>query len=174
MPRKKVRDYHEPWTTTKDTTWEVGFKFPPVVSEYRTQDDVNAWFASKDRAEKSAHWTIWADRMTVPYFHEKNGHLKIWEGKGIIGWTRNMPESMTHEEMARRVCECVNACRAVADPIRLIEDVRGLLLDIVRGQTGPDDTRIVSCLARLIPADELDELCEQGGLTPQGEHHHGD
>jgi hypothetical protein len=160
MARRKVKDYHEPWTTTKDTTWEVGFRFPPVVSEYRTENDVNGWHAKKANAEKDAHWTIWASRMQPPRIDEKNGQMRVWQGQGIVGWTRNLPEAITHEEIATRLCACVNACRAVADPEKLIEDVRALLLDIVQGQTGPEDPRILSCLARLIPAEEIEKMNE--------------
>jgi hypothetical protein len=174
MARKKLRDYHEPWTTSQDTTWETGFRFPPVLSEYRTQDDVNAWHAAKENAKAKAHWTVWAARMSEPRIYEYQGQIKCWEGKGIIGWTRNMPDGVSHEEMATRVCECVNAMRAVADPLALIEDVRSLLLDIIRGQTGPEDPRILKCLARLIPADEIAKLEDSGQTSNREETHHGD
>lgn len=156
MARIKIKDFHEPWTTTKDQTWEVGFRFPPVQSEYIDADAIRAWEAKRETAQERATWHIWGSRMESPSITEDYyGKMHVWDGRGIIGWSTNPAPNASHEEMAKRVCECVNACQAIANPIKLIEDVRGLLLDIVRGQTGPEDKRILSCLASMIPADEL-------------------
>lgn len=158
MSKKKVRDYKEPWFASKDTTWQGSYRNPPVLSEYVDQDKVNAWHAARDAAEEAAHYFLWGSRMQEPdVAFDAHGGFKIWDGRGIIAFTRNanrMPGSPSHGEIAQRTVECVNACRGIPAPEKLIEDVRGLLLDLVQETAGPDDPRILSCLARMIPAEE--------------------
>lgn len=163
MAKKKVRDYLEPWTAAKDLTWESSYRTAPVESEHRDADAVKKWHDDRAKADESAHWFVWGSRMTPPTMIEGfMGGLHIWEGKGILAFSRNlgmMQDAPSHEEACKRACECVNACRGISAPEKLIEDVRGLLLDIVQGQTGPEDKRILSCLGRLIPLEELEAAC---------------
>lgn len=172
MAKNKLRDYHEPWHATQDTTWETCFRNPPIESEYVDADKVAAWHNARAAAEERAHWFVWASRMNPPAIHgpDAKGHMKVWDGRGIIGWTRNLMSGVEHKDMANRVCECVNACQAIADPMRAIADMRALLRDIVTGETGPDDVRIVSLLSRLIPADEIKAFMTTHEAVPETDH----
>jgi hypothetical protein len=165
MAKKKVKDFHEPWSASKDTTWETGFKFPPQLSEHIDQDYINKWHATKDKACESAHWFIWGSRLSEPSVSfDYQGRFRVWDGKGIVAFTRNLghePGSITHEEVCKRVCDCVNACQGIAGPEKFVTDARALLLAIVKGETDRDDPRFVSLLGRCIPIDELQQSEEE-------------
>lgn len=147
-------DYFEPWTTTRDTTWEPGFRFPPVESECRTADDVRAWWSAKAKAEDDAAANLWGSGMAEPTpCRSLLGTETVMDGRRIIGsFRKHVHDGPSHVDLARRAVECVNACQGIRDPGRAIAIARELVGSIRWGEA----------LENL-----LDELSDALGEPPQ-------
>src|SRR3954463_3242059 len=138
MAKRKARDFFEPWEARKDTAWEARVRSP--LAEGVDPGVVERWHADKARAEKNADWHVWGSRMWKPSL------MSTVDGQPSVSWdTRHIVAKVTklatehenppsHEDVARRIAECVNACQGVADPVDAMARARSLLLDMVNGK----------------------------------------
>lgn len=168
---KKPRDYHEPWKARRSSAWSAAFRFgPPAVREGGpfTRDDVLAWEAAKIKAEERADWVIEGERMSEPEACVSlEGAVAVTTNVGIIAVSHGNARPGTgpdHEAIARRIASCVNAMRAVADPEDTMRRVRATILALAKGEIDGRDDRVFACLARMIPAEELEAFEGREGM----------
>ncbi len=162
--RKALRSYFEPWSASRSKTREAAFANgpPPVPGD---ESDVRQaaldWVAKRAQAEKDADWIIWGSGMAEPGIcHKLNGTIFVTDDRRIIAirrWLGLPVGSPSHEDVAQRIVDCVNACAGIGDPGRFVEDVRALLLEYARGESSDprEDRRVISLLGRCIPPDEV-------------------
>lgn len=158
MARKKIRSYFEPWVArkVKGRPQPFGGKKPEAIPEDVFKHLIDGWEKSNDQAE----WIIWGSKMADPcVVVSLEGKPGVMDDRRIIAVSHNsgLPkEAVTHGEIAERIAECVNACQAIADPVRFVTEARALLLALVKGEADRGDDRILPLLARCIPPEELE------------------
>lgn len=133
----KARDYLEPWSTTKSKTWELGFKSGPPThfkDEEELRAAVSEWTKRRDAAEENADWILWGSRVHEPGMTRSLlGKDVYFDDKGILTFVRNraLPEGApTHEEMAKRVVECMNAMCGIGNPVEFMQELVAFLMDM--------------------------------------------
>jgi hypothetical protein len=168
MARSKApRDYHEPWFTARSTTWDAAFRFGPPARAESPEElsrEVADWHAKRAKAEADADWIVWGSRLAEPAACTNlDGSCVVADDRRIVTMMRRsgFPEGApTHEQFARRVVACVNACAGIANPESFVAEVRSLLLEFARNEADHHDSRVLSLLARCIPPGELDQFSE--------------
>lgn len=156
--KSRPRSYFEPWSATKDKTWEIAFRFgPPKVDDPVL---VEKWHADRGRAEENAPWLVWGSDLWTPSICTSLGGKKtVSTSDGIILTVETIKSDRkdipSNEAVARRIAECVTACAGIPDPVDLINRVRQLLLEMTRGEADAHDDRVIACLGRMVPLDEL-------------------
>lgn len=160
--RKGPRDFHEPWVATRSRTWEAAFRSGPPTIGHAPEERAQAvadWEAARARAEKDADWIIWGSRLAEPIVcHNLDGSISVMDDRRILAVARKLGlpvDSPNHEEYARRIVACVNACAGIANPESFVAEARGLLKDLLLRRTDGEDGRILSLFARSIPPEEL-------------------
>jgi hypothetical protein len=158
--RKPPRSYFEPWVAAKSK-----LHGDPPNTEGVPEDAAAAMRDAWQRAEDNADWVLWGSKMADPCVVRGlvSGDAAVMDDRRIIAVRRTLglPDgSPDHEAVARRICDCVNACQGVGDPAEFVKDVRALLLALARGELDDprEDVRVVSLLARCIPPEELEEF----------------
>jgi hypothetical protein len=157
--RKPVRSYFEPWVATKSAA-HGGLPNVEGIPADAARAIVDAWY----RNDKNAPWVVWGSQMLDPCVVRgfMSGEHVVMDDRAIIAVRRGpRPEGTPdHESVAKRICECVNACRGIGDPDEFVKDVRALLLHQISGEADDprEDSRVISLLARSIPPDELEKL----------------
>lgn len=164
MARKRAPFAFEPLKAARSTTWDLGFRHPPVLSEYRTQDDVNSWHAARAKAEENADWLVWGTEVWEPMVcYAMDGRPSPHDGSGILATVHPIKcqdgKKCDAEGLATRIAECVNACRGITDPVRAIREARSILLALVLKNVDADDPSILGIMARL-HAPDTEELKE--------------
>jgi hypothetical protein len=154
MALKRAPAVFEPWRATKSRTWESGFRHPPVVSEYRSADDVARWHSDKAQAEANADWIIWGSEVWEPgVCINLDGSVTVNHGGGIMAIIRqpksSRPSPPDAECVAKRIVTCVNACKGIPDPERAVRDARETLLELATGRMDPSDPKVTAVMARL-------------------------
>ena len=122
---------------------------------------VQAW----QRIDDNADWIIWGSNMADPCIAEGflSGEPKVMSDRRIIAvrrWLGPPDGSPDHEAVAKRICECVNSMRGIADPVQFVDDARALFLALMHGEMEDprEDNRVVSLLGRCIPPEELESI----------------
>jgi len=156
--RKTPRDFFEPWVTTKSKT-------------HGSEPDVNGFpeeaaagvLDALFRVDKNADWIIWGSRMREPCIVKgyPSGEVQVMDDRRIIAVRRFLgldDSAPDNEAVAKRICDCVNACKGIGNPEEFVTDARALLLAMVQGDTMDvrEDVRVISLLARCLPPEELE------------------
>ena len=168
MARKqRPRDFHEPWVATKSKTWDIPFRGDPPKhgdTEEDVAQNVANWEAARARAEANADWIIWGSRLAESAVcYNLTGSIGVADDRRILTFAKpnGFPDKApSHEDFARRVVACVNACAGIANPESFVTEVRALLKDLLTRETDREDSRVLSLLARCIPMEELKTYAE--------------
>jgi hypothetical protein len=168
MARKqRPRDFHEPWVATRSKTWDSPFRGGPPKfgdNEEEIAQNVANWEAAKARAEANADWIIWGSRLAEPTVcYGLTGSIGVADDRRILTFVKQNgypDKAPTHEDFARRIVACVNACAGIANPESFVTEVRALLKDLLIRETDREDSRVLSLLARCIPIEELQKYEE--------------
>jgi hypothetical protein len=162
--RQAPRDFHEPWTAMRSVSAGGGNPFPDGVPEGFDPEAASKMIDAACRAVENADWIIWGSNMaerglSVGYL---TGSINIGDGRRIIAVSRKLglPEgSPDHEQIAKRIAECVNACAYIPSPEQFVADLRAVLLELLNGDADPrTDDRLLSLVARCIPQEEIERL----------------
>lgn len=75
---------------------------------------------------------------------------------GKYSWmdTRGVVAYFVEKEKAQRASECVNALLGIDDPVGVIDEARGVLLDLATGRIERDDLRVTRIACKLGIAKE--------------------
>jgi hypothetical protein len=144
----------EPWTASQSRTWTHAFKFKP--DEGADPETIERYNAARLRAEERAEWLVWGSDMLEPQVVSRPLGGVASSGSAAI-LARVGPPVTDREggpdqaEIATRIARCVNACTGITDPVRTLDTVRELLLDLAAGRSDTGDARITHCLAHLGP-----------------------
>jgi hypothetical protein len=136
VKKKRIRDYHEPWSASKSDLWTLGFRTPPkhADSPEELRVVVADWEAARGKAEKNADWIIWGSRLNEPaVVASLLGTHGYADDRRILTFSRmlGLPEgSPDHEEFAKRVVDCVNAMTGIGDPIAFMQELTAFLMDM--------------------------------------------
>jgi hypothetical protein len=154
MPRKpKHRDFFEPWKPLK--TRLVGpAPFADGIPPEVDSEAAERIRAAHEKAVENADVVIWGSRMVEPAIATDIGGQKsiVMDDRHIITVVRRQttPEgSVTHDQVADRLCDCVNACRNIPEPGHVIEGLKKLLFDMLRGDADRCDGRVLSLYAQM-------------------------
>lgn len=153
---KRVPSYFEPWRAEVTADWKKSWgEEPPPVDD---PDVIERWRSGKAKAEEDAEWVVWGTGMFEPgvVWGYLDGQPKVSGGEHVVARFRKIHTdkegAVRHGEIARRIAECVNACAGVPNPVALIAATRDLLFALADGTADASDPRVVSLLARWIPA----------------------
>ena len=136
VKKKRVRDYHEPWSAQKSDLWTLGFRTPPkhADSPEELRVAVADWEAARGKAEKNADVLIMGSRMTeATVVKSLLGSDCYADDRRILTFARllGLPDgSPTHEEFADRVIQCINAMSGIGDPIAFMQELTAFLMDM--------------------------------------------
>jgi hypothetical protein len=164
MASRIPKCYYEPWSATKSSLWDSPYRFGPPkwgATPEELSEAIDAWQASKHKAEKDADWVIWGSKIAVPGLCKNiDGSVTVATDQAILAFSKKpIPKGgVDHEAIAKRVVACVNACAGINDPESLIKDVRALMLAYLQGdcEDPRQDPRVGSILGRCIPIEELE------------------
>lgn len=151
---RKTKNFFEPWTAEPR---RVEVRDPDLSG--LSEADACEIRAMVSAARVTQDHTIWGTGVWVR--GESIGLLGdsgYDDGRGVMLAVRKVPASdsvISAKEMAERVCSCVNACQSITDPVVVLNGVRDLLRDLSLGDADPNDPRILSLLARMIPEDQV-------------------
>ena len=160
----RPKSYYEPWTATKSSLWNLPYELGPPkwgATPEALSESIDAWEASRNKAEKDADWVIWGSKLSVPGLCKNiDGSITVATDQAIIALSKKpYPKGeVEHTEIAKRIVACVNACAGISDPERFIKDVRALMLAYLQGDAEDprQDPRVGSILGRCIPPEELE------------------
>lgn len=155
---RKQKSYFEPWSAARSKAWESAFRFGPPQICRDDPEQMARYEGDRGRAEANADWLIWGSRMAEPEVCVGLDGVGVLLGdRRILAISRRADRTdgqPDHEALAKRIASCVNACAGIAKPEELVKLVRGLLLDLVRGDTDAHDPRALSALSMMIPPEE--------------------
>jgi hypothetical protein len=154
---RRMPFYFEPWTTWRDTTWNMGFKSgPPQVDD---EEVIAKWGASRDRAEAQAKVVLFGSALYDPgVTYPLMGDPQVHDGSGFVATVHPVhsdhPKAADHVQVADRIAECVNACAGLPSPAKTLAVVRSLLADLLAGYVDGEDDRVIRCLDGLTPSED--------------------
>lgn len=132
--RKLRPEYYEPWTAQPSKS------YLPLNIEAVPEDAALEMQANRDALETTIPWIIWGSGMTEPgNAVTANGQGEVhMDNQGIVARIEYNgtlhAKGLSQQQVAQRICACINACADVPDPMdmRILVENLELELDKVR------------------------------------------